>query len=43
MKRPEDVRRRMECDLFYVDNWSLWLDLEIIARTLAILGHNNAY
>lgn len=26
--------QRIECDLYYVDNWSLWLDLKIIALTL---------
>ena len=26
--------QRIECDLYYVDNWSLWFDLQIIALTL---------
>ncbi len=31
-------------DLHYVDNWSPWLDLLIIARTFsAVLGHRGAY
>ncbi len=29
-----DVRHRMDCDLYYVDNWSIGLDLEILARTV---------
>ncbi len=33
-----DVRSRMEHDLFYIDNWSIWLDLEIIARTIFVVG-----
>ncbi|MEL6871731.1 MAG: sugar transferase, partial [Pseudomonadota bacterium] len=32
-KTIDDIRRRMECDLYYIDNWSIWLDLEILART----------
>jgi lipopolysaccharide/colanic/teichoic acid biosynthesis glycosyltransferase len=31
-------------DLHYVDNWSPWLDLVILFRTLrAVLGHRGAY
>lgn len=31
-------------DLHYVDNWSLWLDLIILGRTVsAVLGHRGAY
>lgn len=29
----DDVERRMNYDLYYMDNWSIWFDLEIIART----------
>jgi Undecaprenyl-phosphate glucose phosphotransferase len=30
----EQIRRRVEFDLYYIDNWSLWLDLVILLRTL---------
>ena len=30
----EKMRRRVEHDLYYVDNWSLWLDIKIIAMTI---------
>ena len=36
-KTPEDVKKRMEYDLYYVDNWSIWFDMEIIVRTLLTL------
>lgn len=30
----EKMVRRIECDLYYVDNWSLWFDLQIIVLTI---------
>ncbi len=31
---PEKVRGRVEHDLYYIDHWSLWLDLMILVRTV---------
>jgi lipopolysaccharide/colanic/teichoic acid biosynthesis glycosyltransferase len=40
----EKMLERVQYDLDYVKNWSLWLDVQIIARTaLIILRDRNAY
>ncbi len=38
------IERRIECDLYYIQNWSLWFDLRIIFLTI-FKGfiHKNAY
>jgi Undecaprenyl-phosphate glucose phosphotransferase len=43
-KTVEQMRRRIELDLEYIDSWSLWLDLKILARTVVVgFRHPNAY
>jgi putative colanic acid biosynthesis UDP-glucose lipid carrier transferase len=32
--RIEQMRGRVERDLWYIDHWSLWLDFTIILRTV---------
>ncbi len=40
----EKIQRRVEADLYYIDNWSLLFDLYIIAMTpLALASGKNAY
>ena len=39
-----DLKQRIEHDLYYIDNWSLWLDLKIMLLTLKRgFIHINAY
>ena len=41
---PEKMHQRVEMDIHYVNNWSIWLDLKILALT-PIFGllHRNAF
>lgn len=42
---PRLMERRVEHDLWYMENWSLWLDLKIICKTVINLfrGEENAH
>lgn len=40
----EKMARRVECDIRYINQWSIWLDLRIILRTpFVLLKRTNAY
>ena len=38
---PEHMRKRMEYDLWYLSNWTLWLDYFIILKTFYIVFKKN--
>jgi putative colanic acid biosynthesis UDP-glucose lipid carrier transferase len=41
---PEKLRRRVELDLYYIEHWSIWLDLRILARTpWVVFSAENAF
>ncbi|MGI9478879.1 MAG: undecaprenyl-phosphate glucose phosphotransferase [Hyphomicrobiaceae bacterium] len=43
-RTPGDIQKRISADLEYIANWSLWLDLSIIFRTVhTVMGAKNAY
>ena len=40
----EKIQNRVEHDLYYIDNWSVWLDMLILLKTIVVLIKNeNAY
>ena len=40
----EKLIKRFEHDLYYIENWSIWLDLYILVRTVgAVLLPRNAF
>ena len=40
----DKMERRVEYDLYYIENWSFWLDLRIMFLTIFKgLVHRNAY
>ncbi len=45
IRDPEQMRRRVECDLWYIENWTWWLDLHIVLLTAwrMVRGDPNAY
>lgn len=38
-----DLQNRLAADLEYLDGWSLWRDVTIVASTLKVLIHDRAY
>ncbi len=40
----EKIQKRVECDLFYIENWSIFLDLYVLVMTpIALLRTKDAY
>lgn len=38
------MEKRVELDLWYINNWSLWLDIKILMKTFAaVIGQEEAY
>ena len=40
---PDKMAIRIEHDLWYIQNWSLWLDFKILMLTPVAMFHSNAY
>ncbi|MBN8788869.1 MAG: sugar transferase, partial [Terrimonas sp.] len=44
-KTTEDMANRVKYDIWYLENWSLWLDTRIVFMTVfnVMKGEKNAY
>jgi putative colanic acid biosysnthesis UDP-glucose lipid carrier transferase len=44
-KTNEDMQKRINLDIYYIENWNFWLDLRIIFMTVynMLKGEENAY
>ena len=42
---PEQIKKRVEKDLWYLEHWSLWLDIRILFLTVYVIfrGDKNAF
>jgi exopolysaccharide biosynthesis polyprenyl glycosylphosphotransferase len=38
-----DLKNRLQADLEYLENWSIWRDIKIIVLTFRVLLHRNAF
>jgi putative colanic acid biosynthesis UDP-glucose lipid carrier transferase len=45
INNEDQLRRRIEHDIWYLENWSLWLDIKVIFLTVfkSIQGDKNAF
>jgi putative colanic acid biosynthesis UDP-glucose lipid carrier transferase len=44
LRGDSDLRRRIQFDLYYIENWSFWFDLRILTLTvLGVFRSRNAY
>lgn len=39
----DDLKNRLQADLEYLENWSIWRDLKIIFLTVRVILHRNAF
>jgi putative colanic acid biosysnthesis UDP-glucose lipid carrier transferase len=42
-KELDQMKMRVQYDLEYINNWSIWLDFSILVRTVFTLKSDKAY
>ena len=42
-RSQEELEQRVAADLEYINNWSVWLDIQILITTSTVLVHEKAY
>jgi lipopolysaccharide/colanic/teichoic acid biosynthesis glycosyltransferase len=43
LRGESSIAHRIQHDIYYIENWSLWLDLQIVLLTFVRWRHSNAY
>jgi len=45
IKQPGQLKQRLDHDIWYIENWNLWLDIKIVIMTVYVTfrGDKNAY
>ncbi|MGB5459479.1 MAG: sugar transferase, partial [Eudoraea sp.] len=45
IEKDSDIQNRIKFDIFYIENWSFFLDIKIIIQTIlnGIYGEEKAY
>lgn len=43
IRKVEDIQNRVKFDLWYIDNWSFFLDIRIILKTMALCFGNDRH
>lgn len=41
--RRSDLTNRLQADMEYIDGWDIWRDVTILAKTLRVIVHSNAF
>lgn len=43
LKGDTSIKERVRYDIYYIENWSLWLDLKIIIKTIGLLFYETIF